>query len=180
MHGFKILPQGAYPFLLLDEKLLVKQCRMDTYTASGPGGQKRNRTYSAVRIIHQETGLSAIAEESRSQTQNKQKALQRLKKIIALHIRAGPERTLQELNQDGQQLFLQEASVKINTRNPRYPLYCAVILDVVYRQDGKISEAAKQLGISTGKLNKFLSRDKDLLVAANRLREYFNHKPLKL
>lgn len=180
MHGFKRLPQGAYPFLLLDEKLFVKQCRVDTYTASGPGGQKRNKTYSAVRILHKETGFSAIAEESRSQTQNKQKALQRLKKVMALHIRADPGSTIPELSQDRQQLFLEKASVKINTKNPQYPLCCAVVLDVVYRQDGKISEAARQLGISTGKLNKFLRRDKDLLIAANQLRGYFNHKPLKL
>src|SRR5919109_144612 len=51
---------------LSDEQLLA-QCEVDTYRASGPGGQKRNKTSSAVRLRHRPSGLIVIAEESRSQ-----------------------------------------------------------------------------------------------------------------
>jgi len=49
-----------------DDELLAR-CEVDLYRASGPGGQKRNKTSSAVRLRHLPSGLRVIAEESRSQ-----------------------------------------------------------------------------------------------------------------
>src|SRR6266446_2092799 len=71
----------------LSEPQLLAQCAVDTYRASGPGGQKRNKTSSAVRLRHQPTGLIVIAEESRSQHENKAKALQRLRRALFLELR---------------------------------------------------------------------------------------------
>src|SRR5438067_6314972 len=71
---------------LTDEQLLA-QCDVDTYRASGPGGQKRNKTSSAVRLRHAPTGLLVIAEESRSQHENKAKALKRLRRELFLRLR---------------------------------------------------------------------------------------------
>src|SRR5262245_49152605 len=71
---------------LTDQQLLA-QCEVDTYRASGPGGQKRNKTSSAVRIRHPASGLLVIAEESRSQHDNRAKALQRLRQAFFLKIR---------------------------------------------------------------------------------------------
>src|SRR6188508_3094747 len=62
----------------LTDAQLLAQCGVDTYRASGPGGQKRNKTSSAVRLRHPPSGLLVIAEESRSQHENKAKALRRL------------------------------------------------------------------------------------------------------
>ncbi|MDA0256651.1 MAG: peptide chain release factor-like protein, partial [Chloroflexi bacterium] len=72
---------------LSDEELLA-QCAVDRYRASGPGGQKRNVTDSAVRLRHQPSGLVAQANESRSQHENRARALHRLRRTIALHARA--------------------------------------------------------------------------------------------
>ena len=91
MQRLIVVPHGSYPYITLAEKTLVKQCTVAAYMASGPGGQKRNRTYSAVRITHQPTGLSCIAEDSRSQAENRKRAISRLKKQIALTVRASPE-----------------------------------------------------------------------------------------
>src|SRR5215475_9525409 len=80
---------------LSDEQLLA-QCEVDTYRASGPGGQKRNKTSSAVRLRHPPSGLLVIAEESRSQHENKAKALRRLRQAFFLKLRdelAEPART---------------------------------------------------------------------------------------
>src|SRR3954449_1323920 len=71
---------------LSDERLLA-QCLVDTYRASGPGGQKRNKTSSAVRIRHQPSGLIVIAEESRSQHDNRAKAFKRLRQALYLQLR---------------------------------------------------------------------------------------------
>src|SRR3954471_24585124 len=71
---------------LSDDQLLA-QCSVDTYRASGPGGQKRNKTSSAVRLRHPPTGLVVIAEESRSQHENRARALRRLRQALYLQVR---------------------------------------------------------------------------------------------
>src|SRR5215468_8789351 len=71
----------------LTDPQLLAQCDVDTYRASGPGGQKRNKTSSAVRLRHAPSGLLVIAEESRSQHENKAKALNRLRRALFLHLR---------------------------------------------------------------------------------------------
>src|SRR5256885_3523091 len=71
----------------LTDAQLLAQCEVDTYRASGPGGQKRNKTSSAVRLRHPPSGLLVIAGESRSQHENKARALRRLRKALYLKIR---------------------------------------------------------------------------------------------
>lgn len=77
---------SASEYLSLSDHELLRQCRVDVYRASGPGGQHRNKTDSAVRITHEPTRTVAIANESRSQHSNKAQALRRLRQKIALNV----------------------------------------------------------------------------------------------
>ncbi len=61
-----------------DPRDLLRECRVSFYRASGPGGQHRNKTETAVRIVHLPTGVSAVAADARSQSQNREAAVERL------------------------------------------------------------------------------------------------------
>ncbi len=65
--------------LQLDDEHLLAECAVDTYVASGPGGQHRNKTESGVRLLHLPTGVMVTATERRSQPQNRSRALERLR-----------------------------------------------------------------------------------------------------
>lgn len=60
-----------------------KDIKIEYFKSRGPGGQHKNKRFSAVRVMHLPTRLTAIATEQRSQKQNKEIALQRIFKKIA-------------------------------------------------------------------------------------------------
>jgi protein subunit release factor A len=62
----------------MDFNDLKKNCDITTFRASGPGGQHKNVTDSAVRLKHRPTGIVVIGRRQRSQHQNMEDALQRL------------------------------------------------------------------------------------------------------
>jgi len=70
--------------MAINEPLLkiLRDCDVETYRASGPGGQHRNKTESAVRITHRPTGIVRVATEHRSQIRNRQLALERIARAL--------------------------------------------------------------------------------------------------
>jgi peptide chain release factor 2 len=64
-----------------DEDLL-RECEVDTFRSSGPGGQHVNKTESAVRLKHLPTGVVVYAQQERSQRQNKMLCLRKLREKI--------------------------------------------------------------------------------------------------
>lgn len=69
-----VMPQ----FEMEDVNINKADLKVDTYRASGAGGQHVNKTESAIRITHLPTGIVAESQESRNQLRNREIALQRL------------------------------------------------------------------------------------------------------
>jgi peptide chain release factor 2 len=69
-----------------DIEINESDIRMEVFRASGAGGQHINKTSSAVRLIHEPTGMVSTSQEERSQLQNREKALSRLKAMVAAKI----------------------------------------------------------------------------------------------
>lgn len=61
---------------------LLRECEIDTFRASGPGGQHVNKTESAVRLKHLPSGVVVTSRQERSQHQNKALCLRRLRQKI--------------------------------------------------------------------------------------------------
>ncbi len=176
-------PSRALWTHLADQQLLA-QCAVDTYRASGPGGQKRNKTSSAVRLRHPGSGLMVIAEESRSQHENRARALRRLRQALYLQIRdeLGPEDlTPAALQAHPDYPLLQANSGRwhLGHKDPRFWPAVGLVLDLLQARQGRVSETAGLLGISTANLIDFLSVDPKVWTQANQMRTRVGLKPLK-
>ncbi len=140
-------------WLTSSDEDLFKSCRMQAYKASGHGGQKVNKTSSAVRIVHEPTKIEATSSESRSQHENRHHALWKLRLKIAMEIRSDISFPIDNFD--------------IGMSNPRYPLFVAQLLDELHRHGFRLAESAKSLGLSTGQLVRLLERDPELWQKVN-------------
>src|SRR5262245_2578367 len=172
------MPSRSAWTALTDAQLLA-QCEVDTYRASGPGGQKRNKTSSAVRLRHPPSGLIVIAEESRSQHENKAKALRRLRRALYLALREPVPPESPSHHPDYAAARGPDGKLHLSAKDPRLWPTAGFVLDILAAVEARVGEAAELLGLTTGNLVDFLQTDPKLWQAANQLRARFAQQPLR-
>ena len=108
-----VLPQADE----VEVKLISDEMRIDIFHAGGHGGQNVNKVATAVRIVHEPTGVVVVCQDERSQYKNKQKAMAMLRARL---FEAEQERHDAEISQNRRsQVGTAERSEKIRTYN--YP-----------------------------------------------------------
>lgn len=156
----------THPALLSDEELLAA-CDIRFTRRSGPGGQHRNKTESAVVITYRPAALSAEASERRSQADNRREALFRLRLVLALSVRTAWEPTaLPNL----WTIRVVNEKLKLSPTHPDFPAFIAVALDSLVHHLGDPVASATELNISTSQLIKLLRSHPPALQSINALR----------
>lgn len=132
--------------LQLSDRDLADCCRIDVFTGSGPGGQHRNRNYTAVRVTFKDIpSLTAEDAVSRSQKQNLSSALNKLRIKTA---KVWRKKALESYSY-----------CHFNAENPAYALELARLLDILCGSAFDHKLAAAKCNLSNTALLKELSRD---------------------
>ncbi len=163
-----------HPAQLSVEQLLT-DCRLVRTRRSGPGGQHRNKVETAVVVEHLPTGIKGEASERRSQLQNRQTAIQRLRVQLALVVRHAP-------SGEPSATWLQRVNggrISVSTEHTDYPALLAEALDVVDAHGFDLSAAADHLGITASQLVKLLKTEHAALDQVNRERNSLGLPPLR-
>jgi peptide chain release factor 1 len=106
-----VLPE----FEAVDIDIPMKDLEITANTSSGHGGQSVNTTYSAIKIVHLPTGISAQSQDERSQAQNREKAFAVIRSRVAAFYQEQREKEYKEKRKS--QIGTGDRSEKIRTYN---------------------------------------------------------------
>ncbi len=163
-HEHPPIDPWPHPACLPEEELL-KQCTIGRGRTSGPGGQHRNKVETAVLITHEPTGLSGFAGERRSQIENKQVALKRLRHTLAVEVRVGVP-----AGQVGSVLWrsrVRKGRISVNPEHRDFPALLAEAMDVLAEAAWDPKKAALRLEVTSTQLVRLIGDHPPALLKVN-------------
>lgn len=164
MNGFTMISDRDTLLKMPSEELL-KLCKIDCIKGSGPGGQKRNKTSSAVVLTMSELDISVSDCTERSQFRNRENALKKLKFAIALKLRQQPP---------PEGICNPLCSIK----SDHYPLFAAQLLDFLHDSGFDHKCAAEKCGLTPSAMLKKIHRDPQLWQFVQNQRRSSGRPPL--
>jgi len=139
---------------------LLAGCDTQRTRRGGPGGQHRNKTETAIVVMHRESGVSGQASERRSQKDNRDAAIFRLRLNLAVAVRCQKDASDESVIPS--QLWRGRAvggRLSVSNSHTDFPALIAEALDWIFAYEFDLSAAAKgKLGLSTSQLIKFLKQ----------------------
>ena len=170
---------GPHP-ATLDAQELLSVCDLRTQRRSGPGGQHRNKTSSGVFLQHRPSGIVAEATERRSQAENRDVALQRLRFRLAIQLRSqsvldGPVPTSEVVLREK----FRGKSLRMNQRNESKPAVLSLIVNDLYAAGGQPSVVAPLWSASTSGIVAILKSHAPALVLVNAIRQHHGRGALR-
>jgi hypothetical protein len=170
---------AARDWLALPPETLLKACRQSRFQGSGPGGQKRNRVYSGVRLTHGPSGLTGECVDSRASARNVGEALARLRLNLALAAVVpaprNPDVTEPPADPDPGLPF----RAGCNPSHADYPRFALRALALLLGHGGQLAPAAAALGCTASALTRFLKGEKAVWAKAREIRTANGLHPLK-
>lgn len=154
----------------LSEVELARACVITRSRSSGPGGQRRNKVETAVKVMHTPTGIAAQSGESRSAEENRRRALRRLRVQLALDVRTviDPASYVPSELLKGRTL---NGRLALNPRHADFPTLLAEALDLLAGVHDDVVRAATLMGLSTSQLVRLLGYEPEALTRLNRRRK---------
>ncbi len=151
----------------LDEVKLLSQCRVERLRRQGPGGQHRNKVETAIRLVHLPTGVSAEANERRSQQENQHQAVWRLRLKLALEIR----RPMGDYSpHPAWARHLHHGKIRLNEEHEDFPVLLADLLDRLHWEGGDVHSVARKLGCTASQVVALLRKEPRALHMVNQWR----------
>ena len=133
--------------LTAEDDALLRNCEFIMQKGTGNGGQKINKTSSAVRLRHRPTGIAVAANEERSQAKNRHIALRKLRYEIALRVHADPS---------GTECALLPSPSPAN--HARLILWTAALFDRLAATDFDLAQTAVLCGVSVSQLERAMRK----------------------
>lgn len=129
----------------LDVEISLDDLRIDTYRASGAGGQHVNKTDSAVRITHIPTGIAVQCQSERSQHANRESALKILRARLL-------EKQIEEQREKMESIKGQQREIAWGNQIRSY-VFCPYTMVKDHRTDVEVSDVE---GVMDGRLDPFI------------------------
>ncbi len=163
----EFLMSNIHPSALPTDELLT-ECEIKKTRRGGPGGQHRNKVETAIVITHLPTKIVGQASERRSQLENREVAIERLRLNLAIGFRqtVDAERSPSKLwisRRRGQK-------ISVSAKHFDFPTLIAEAMDFLASTEFDATVTSARLGVSTSQLVKLLKLAPPAFVWLNRNR----------